>query len=106
MLMRVKTAADFVDRPAPALILMPGPSRSGKSSLSERLIERLEAVCIRSDVERKRLAKALLFDPRDSDLEQGIHDSDSNQRTYARLFDAGIPKSGRELGLCGRAHRG
>ena len=87
MLMRVKTATDFVDRPGAALILMPGPSGPGKSSLSERLIEKLEAVCIRSDVERKRLAKARLFDPRDSDQEQGIHDSDSNQRTYARLIE-------------------
>ena len=87
MLMRVRTATDFMDRLGPALILMPGPSGSGKSQLSERLIERLEAVCIRSEVERNRLAKANLFDPCDSDLEHGTHDSDSTQRTYARLIE-------------------
>ena len=54
--MRVKTAAAFISAPSPALIIMHGPSGSGKSSLSERLVVQLGAVRIRSDLERKRLA--------------------------------------------------
>ncbi len=54
---RVQFAADFMNpRSPPVLILMHGPSGSGKSALSEQLVRELGAVRIRSDVERKRLA--------------------------------------------------
>jgi aminoglycoside phosphotransferase family enzyme/predicted kinase len=54
MCKRVDTAARFMNRPAPTLYMMYGPSGSGKSSLSERLAQSLEAVRIGSDVETKR----------------------------------------------------
>jgi predicted kinase len=41
--------------PAPALLLTHGVSGSGKSRLAQALVERLGAVCLRSDVERARL---------------------------------------------------
>jgi uncharacterized protein len=54
MCKRVDTAARFMNRPAPTLYMMYGPSGSGKSSLSERLAQSLEAVRIGCDVETKR----------------------------------------------------
>ncbi len=53
---RVRTALQFIERPAPTLLIMHGASGSGKSWLSEQLVGLLPAVRIRSDVERKRLA--------------------------------------------------
>jgi len=76
--MRIETAAVFMNRPRPALFIMHGLSGSGKSWLSERLAERLGAVRIRSDVERKRLAGA---SPSDKYTPQ------FSRRTYARLIE-------------------
>ena len=45
-----------------ALILMHGFSGSGKSSLSQKLLELLPALRVRSDVERKRLFKSAVVD--------------------------------------------
>jgi predicted kinase len=55
---RIRTAAGFASPPPAVLVAMHGPSGSGKSWLSERLVARVAAVRIRSDVERKRLAGA------------------------------------------------
>ncbi len=76
--MRVRTAAELMSPPPPALCIMHGLSGSGKSWLSERLAVPLGAVRMRSDVERKRLAGA---SPADRYTPQFRH------RTYARLFE-------------------
>lgn len=78
---RVRSAAAHVARPAPVLILMHGLSGSGKSQLSEALIPLLGAVRIRSDVERKRLA-------RDHKESAFLYDPEMNRLTYARLLVA------------------
>ena len=49
-------AARSLEPPAPALLIMCGLSGSGKTWLARQLAERLLAVHLRSDVERKRLA--------------------------------------------------
>lgn len=48
-------AIQWIDRPPPCLIAMYGYSGSGKTWLSSRLMRRLPAIRIRSDIERKRL---------------------------------------------------
>jgi uncharacterized protein len=55
MCKRVDTAARFMNRPAPTLYMVYGPSGSGKAWLSERLAQSLEAVRICSDVGTERL---------------------------------------------------
>ena len=85
--MRVKAAAAYVDRPAPTLFIMHGPSGSGKSWLSERLVPRLEAVRIRSDVERKRLGRTPTSAVEEIGLEQGLYTPDVRRHTYARLLE-------------------
>jgi aminoglycoside phosphotransferase family enzyme/predicted kinase len=54
---RLLALAERFVRPAPApkLLLTHGVSGSGKSHLAQALVERLGAVCLRSDVERARL---------------------------------------------------
>jgi aminoglycoside phosphotransferase family enzyme/predicted kinase len=90
---RVNTAAGFMNRPQPTLLIMHGLSGSGKSWFSERLAENLEAVRIRSDVERKRLAGAGSVDHRGAadsgadGYEQGKYSLESSRRTYMRLCE-------------------
>ena len=70
---------------APAIILMHGLSGSGKTWVSQALLERLGAVRLRSDVERKRLhaLPALAHAPAAADA--GIYDAASSDATYRRL---------------------
>lgn len=70
----------------PALVLMHGMSGSGKTSLSQELLESLGAVRLRSDVERKRLHG--IGDPlarTGAGVGEGLYGEAANLRTYERL---------------------
>jgi uncharacterized protein len=69
----------------PILILMHGLSGSGKTWIAKRLAPLLEAVHIRSDVERKRLAGLQESAHSDSDLEQGLYSREASARLYQHL---------------------
>jgi len=72
----------------PALVLMHGLSGSGKTTVAQALLERIGAVRIRSDVERKRL-HGLAADARtQSAVAGGIYGADATRRTYAQLAEA------------------
>ena len=82
----------------PALILMHGRSGSGKTTLSQVAFERLGAVRLRSDVERKRMHRLEPKTRTGSSLAAGIYDTESSRRTYAhlaelsaRILEAGFP---------------
>lgn len=79
---RVQTAVEWLDRPRPMLILMHGASGSGKSWLSERLVPNFPALRIRSDIERKRFARAT-----GSRQSNNLYAPDVTHRTYARLLE-------------------
>jgi aminoglycoside phosphotransferase family enzyme/predicted kinase len=72
---RISTALAFMHPKRPSLIIMHGPSGSGKSWLSERLVPLVAAVRVRSDLERKRLPEPHPYTP--------AH----NCQTYARLLE-------------------
>ncbi|UTW03514.1 AAA family ATPase [Amphritea atlantica] len=55
----IKLALSYANKPSPVLFLMHGVSGSGKSYLSQHLLEHSGAIRIRSDVERKRLHREL-----------------------------------------------
>ncbi|MBN1008558.1 AAA family ATPase [Amphritea pacifica] len=55
----IRLALSYANKPSPVLFLMHGVSGSGKSYLSQQLLERSGAIRIRSDVERKRLHREL-----------------------------------------------
>jgi len=67
--------------PAPRLVSMAGVSGSGKSSLAARLLAPLDAVRLRSDVERKRLCGLAA----DAGSDGSIYTPEITRRTYARL---------------------
>jgi aminoglycoside phosphotransferase family enzyme/predicted kinase len=74
---RISTALTFMHPKRPSLIIMHGPSGSGKSWLSERLVPLVVAVRLRSDLERKRLP----------DPEPDLYTPARNRQTYARLLE-------------------
>jgi aminoglycoside phosphotransferase family enzyme/predicted kinase len=69
-----------------SLTLMHGCSGSGKTWASQRLLETLGAVRLRSDVERKRLYGLDALDA-STTVPGGIYGPDANQRTLDRLLE-------------------
>ncbi|HET7203635.1 MAG TPA: AAA family ATPase [Steroidobacteraceae bacterium] len=72
-------------RRAPTLVVMAGLSGSGKTWLARRIAEAVDALHVRSDVERKRLAGLAPLANSRSAPDAGIYTREFNLRTYARL---------------------
>jgi aminoglycoside phosphotransferase family enzyme/predicted kinase len=69
------------------LILMHGLSGSGKSTVAAQLVERLGAIQIRSDIERKRVFGYAADDDSGSATGTGIYTPEATAATYDRLHD-------------------
>ncbi|KHE91725.1 MAG: AAA family ATPase [Candidatus Scalindua rubra] len=78
-------ATSYTRRPAPRLIIMRGVSASGKSTVSQQLLDVLGAVRIRSDVERKRLFHIPTDNTGANAIASGIYSEQASERTYAKL---------------------
>ena len=78
-------ARDRALRSRPAMILMCGLSGSGKSWLAEQLVERVSAIRIRSDIERKRRAALEPLARSGSELDQGLYSPQATDALYAQL---------------------
>ena len=90
----IASAAHYLDwvaaqicRSPPVLILTCGLSGSGKTWLARGVAAELQALHVRSDVERKRLAGLAPLEGSRSPPDGGIYTLDFNTRTYARLLD-------------------
>lgn len=71
----------------PAIVITHGLSGSGKTTHTERLLEILPAVRVRSDIERKRL-KGLPAPARsESKVREGLYAPEATDLTYARLAE-------------------
>jgi uncharacterized protein len=70
-----------------ALTLTHGLSGSGKTTVAGELAERLGAIRVRSDVERKRLFGFESTARTASEVGGGLYTQDASRRTYARLTD-------------------
>ncbi len=81
------TLAESFARPRrPVVVITHGVSGSGKSSLTQALLERLPAVRIRSDVERKRLFGLAAESRTSSDAADDIYSAKATQATYEHLL--------------------
>lgn len=67
------------------LIAMHGLSGAGKTTVAQALLERIGAVRVRSDVERKRLHGLPAPARSASALDAGLYAAAASERTYARL---------------------
>ena len=78
-------AARLAQGEPPVLALMHGPSASGKTVASQRLLEALGAIRIRSDVERKRLHGLPAHAHAGAAPGEGLYAADATEACYARL---------------------
>lgn len=78
-------AAASLKRRRPLLVITHGLPGSGKTTVAGEALERLPAVRLRSDVERKRLHGLAPLESSRSAFGQGIYGEEATRRTYARL---------------------
>lgn len=69
------------------LIITRGMSASGKSTLTQPIVEHLGAIRIRSDVERKRLFSLDVSEHHQAGIEQGLYTPEMTGQTYKRLYE-------------------
>lgn len=82
----IELAQTYTQPHTPFLIVMQGVSGSGKSFYTHALAEKLGAVIISSDRERKRLA-GMAPHQRPTDAEKAhLYSPDMNKQTYTRLY--------------------
>ena len=77
----------FTETRSPVIYLMRGPSASGKSTLSQQLLAPLQAITLRSDIERKRLFGIEPQQNAADHPEQGIYSAEATQKTYQHLLE-------------------
>ena len=81
----ISLAVNRAVAPAPCMLIMHGVSGSGKSWYASQLAEKLGAIQLRSDIERKRLYGYRADASTGSDVQAGIYSQAASARTYAQL---------------------
>lgn len=81
----VHLAKGYARPPRPALVLMHGLAGSGKTTQSQRLLESVGAVRIRTDVERKRLHGLGAQARSQSAIDAGLYAPAETERTYRHI---------------------
>jgi uncharacterized protein len=79
----------------PVLMVTHGSSGSGKTALTQSLLELCGAIRIRADVERKRLFGLPALERSDAALKEKLYSSEATEATHARLREFAT------LALCG-----
>lgn len=85
----LQTAQQLSQPRQPEILLMHGVSGSGKTAVSQRLLESKGMMRIRSDVERKREFRLDPQDRSESALNRNIYSAAATQATFERLHDLG-----------------
>ena len=85
----LQLAESYTTANRPVLIITRGVSASGKSTLTQPLLEQLGAIRIRSDVERKRLFGLVPGSKQQAEVGAGIYTAAAGQQTYDRLLELG-----------------
>lgn len=70
-----------------ALIITHGYSGSGKSTMAGQLAEKIGALQIRSDIERKRLFGYKAQEHSESNIDSGLYTQEAGQKTYLHLAE-------------------
>lgn len=92
----LKLAEAYTRAPKPRLYITHGLSGAGKTTETQKLLEKWRVVRIRSDVERKRLFGLAPEDPSSPQQKEAMYGAEGNRRTYSRLKDLarGLLKAG------------
>ncbi|MEH6577425.1 MAG: AAA family ATPase [Amphritea sp.] len=91
----ITLALGYANQPAPVLYLMRGVSGSGKSHLSQQLLEHNGAIRIRSDVERKRLHRE--YSLQGNNLELYGHEMNVHTYNHLKNFTEKLLKAGQSV---------
>jgi aminoglycoside phosphotransferase family enzyme/predicted kinase len=83
----IRLASFYTQEHRGRLVITHGLSGSGKTHISQQILEQAGVIRLRSDVERKRLFGLSARDSSDSGEQQGIYHADANTLTYAHLLD-------------------
>jgi len=83
-------AESYMAVPARFMIITHGVSGSGKTTISTRLLQRLGAIRLRSDVERKRLFGLKPLEKSGSNLDAGIYTAEASTKTYDLLAQEAV----------------
>jgi hypothetical protein len=81
----LRLASSYARPPRPAIIVTSGHSGSGKTTLSGALLERIGAVRVRSDIERKRIHGVAALERTDAAVDGGLYTAAATDATYDRL---------------------
>ena len=79
----IDLATSYTQPKATRLIIMRGMSASGKSTISQQLVDTLGIIRIRSDVERKRLFGVTTNSQ--NNIDSGIYSAQASEKTYDKL---------------------
>lgn len=83
----LKLAASYTGERKASLIIMRGMSASGKSTVSQQLVDAMGAIRIRSDVERKRIFNLQSNENTQDAINAGIYSRQASQLTYKKLLE-------------------
>ena len=86
----LQLASSYTKVFTPVMIIMHGVSGSGKSWLSEQIINRYQAIRIRSDVERKRLHGLSQQQKSHSGINSGLYSQKCSDMTYQHLLQLAV----------------
>jgi len=80
-------AHSFTEMQPPVLLITHGFSGSGKTTLTTALLERMDLIRVRSDIERKRLFGVGALERTDSATDAGIYSAGASEQTYTKLAE-------------------
>ncbi len=83
----LELAQTYLQKSKPMLIITCGMSASGKTTITQPLVEKLAAIRIRSDVERKRLFNLASDNDSSAAINAGIYSAEATHQTYHHLAD-------------------
>lgn len=82
----INLALSYIEQKQPSLIITHGFSGSGKTILSQTILEQVAIIRLRSDVERKRLFGLDIMSNSNSTTNDNIYSSNATEKTHQRLF--------------------
>jgi len=83
----LQLALQYIQPNKPQIIITRGLSASGKSTVSQALLEHIGAIRIRSDVERKRLHGIQPQETENLEIDKGMYSREATERTYTKLTE-------------------
>lgn len=83
----LELASSYIKHDTAKLIITRGLSASGKSTVSQQLVDKADMIRIRSDIERKRLFNVPLTKGAVNKIDSGIYTTQASEQTYTKLAE-------------------